>query len=656
MKKLSFKPNTSAGYALCAALLPFILLLYLYQRNIQYLSLWQVLVFSGVIAVIFLFIYYFFKWLFKSELGAFVFCTVLFLSFFMFRSLSSVFFALLKLLRIDGEIQIPFALGARFFALFTLAAVIAFRIGKTERLQKMNGHIARISIGISGYYWNSRIKMPIATLAITILLFILLRLLFSIALKSLDPSIEQGPMMLFFCCAIILALALTYCCWKLKHKLSSRAVISATVVILAALLLQNVVSIAMIESRQQSGDAFHNESFIVEKELAQQPNIYWFHCDSMLGFDSMERLYGDDQKEFTDALESRGFWLGRESTLMTNRYTEVCIPALMSPYYYDRVQSWIYDPDYAEALPINSDLLSNPGARLTPSYTSDRNAREKNETVMAFNAAGYNTSTLSDLGIYFYPTVNQFYTGSRLLSPEISMPEVLSLTNEIDRLRSLIDLLNRISPLKFSDEFLFNVLTSRGFTAEEIEGRLDLFEHLALDDASMHGLNGYNRLADCLTDVATLPEPRFTVLFYYMAHSPFHYDEHGNFNPVDDYNPLLYPAQHKLAADTLIQYIDIILKSDPDAVIILQADHGIAAMGKEELYPLEDALKALHITEEDLPAVWNQVFSAVRLPKDKLTPQTQEILSDPRNISRYIINEYVGHNYEYIPPQFKQHT
>jgi hypothetical protein len=118
---------------------------------------------------------------------------------------------------------------------------------------------------------------------------------------------------------------------------------------------------------------------------------------------------------------------------------------------------------------------------------------------------------------------------------------------------------------------------------------------------------------------------------------------------------LKYPAQHAFSVNILLNYVDMILENDPDAVIVLQGDHGLHGLQRgDQHFPREEAKRLLNVTDEELPAIWNHVISAIRLPRGKMTQETQEILSDPRNISRYLINEYVGQNYEYIPSRFKQ--
>ena len=58
-------------------------------------------------------------------------------------------------------------------------------------------------------------------------------------------------------------------------------------------------------------------------------------------------------------------------------------------------------------------------------------------------------------------------------------------------------------------------------------------------------------------------------------------------------------------------------------------------------------MKNLNIEEKECSNVRNSTFSSIYIP-DEYKNGDEEFLSNPLNISRYIINNYVGKNYEYI--------
>jgi len=85
IKTLGYMVN----YVVCSALLPFVLMGYQYQRNIEYLALWQVLVLCLLLSGIMIGLYYLSKAIIKSDFGAFLFVGILFGLFFTYRVLIS---------------------------------------------------------------------------------------------------------------------------------------------------------------------------------------------------------------------------------------------------------------------------------------------------------------------------------------------------------------------------------------------------------------------------------------------------------------------------------------------------------------------------------------------------------------------------------------
>jgi len=70
----------------------------------------------------------------------------------------------------------------------------------------------------------------------------------------------------------------------------------------------------------------------------------------------------------------------------------------------------------------------------------------------------------------------------------------------------------------------------------------------------------------------------FTIGYFYFPHDPYIVDEYGNkTNDVDRLNlrdPEPYLAQYKYATKRILELSNEIVKNDPNAIIILQSDHG----------------------------------------------------------------------------------
>jgi len=643
------------NYATCVALLPFVIMLYQYQRNIQHLSLWHVLAFCGLAAIILLTLYYISKTVFKSGLSAFMFAGILFFALFMYHPLSS---SADKVLR---QLDISHSSISAFTSLF-FAVIITYHIKRVKWIAKANkvimkrGFTSKIATATDEFELLMKIRIPSVSLILVIVLFFLLKLIFTRLSFSVAP---QGRSLIGI--ALMLATALAFLCRKFTDKAKSKIISSVALVMIGAMLAQNVAMIVSFASHQKANDMFYKETFMVA-ESAAKPNIYWVHCDGFLGFDSMGRFFGDDQEYFTQELERRGFWMNRDASFDAHQLTAKAIPALMSPYFYDRVMAWEFDPEYAEQNPLNEDLRVNPDLRIGSNKKALKAAREKNETVIAFEAAGYNTGIISWLSVNFYPTSRRFYdlnSSEPLLTPAGSVAETLSFVDNVTSLESLVDLLNSIMPsLPFMTKGIQDYRAT-GFTSAPVTRRMNLFTEVENAqflperiDKYWNSLDYLNRCADCLLDMLAVPSPRFAIINLTMAHYPFYYDEYGNYHPRDAMIVDRYPANHTFSAKTLLKFIDIILARDPDAIIVLQGDHGLQAVPLN--MSLEDIASRFACTQQEAKALLNQVISAVRLPKEQITPETEQILSDPRNISRFLVNSYVGENYDYIPYQYRQ--
>jgi hypothetical protein len=86
--------------------------------------------------------------------------------------------------------------------------------------------------------------------------------------------------------------------------------------------------------------------------------------------------------------------------------------------------------------------------------------------------------------------------------------------------------------------------------------------------------------------------------------------------------------------------IDEILERDPDAVIVLQGDHGLHGNSEAEITDT--------FGKDAVAPIWNQVMSALRVPEKYQNGDETYALENPLNMSRYLVNAFVGRNYRYI--------
>jgi hypothetical protein len=181
---------------------------------------------------------------------------------------------------------------------------------------------------------------------------------------------------------------------------------------------------------------------------------------------------------------------------------------------------------------------------------------------------------------------------------------------------------------------------------------------------------GMSEAVRAIRYAATVQSPHFLFFNNQVAHSndvlgyeiagivykeyigrTFIYDENGNIYRellADPGDLNLYYPQHLYAIKQMMAQIDTILAYDPEAVIVVQADHGIHAIGpgSSTVDFDSDFMFARGYSLEDQLNLNLQVMSAVRIP-----PQYGELAEplDPLDISRYLVEHFIGGgNYEYL--------
>jgi hypothetical protein len=259
----------------------------------------------------------------------------------------------------------------------------------------------------------------------------------------------------------------------------------------------------------------------------------------------------------------------------------------------------------------------------------------RNELLTAFGEKGYQTSVVGSLYAYI-STDNSNYKKAKIEKSDV---EIKSIDN-IDKLVSLKELLygtSMVARLKFILEPLIGKYRKYKFVSTDIsESSADIYESFYGKSYQGNDLWYY----DALTTIMNYPEPKLVIIHDVKSHFPFMYDEYGKRikrNRKEENDPYNYPSQHYFAGKIVISYIDYILNRDPEAVIILQSDHGLHNDGNRR-----QLIFKYGKDDEDVRLMQNQTISAVRIP-EKWGGLNQPM--EPPNITRLLVNRYVGENY-----------
>jgi hypothetical protein len=381
-----------------------------------------------------------------------------------------------------------------------------------------------------------------------------------------------------------------------------------------------------------SAEATKFKSQFTVSESAPSPNVYWFHCDAMLGFDAFNQYYGDDQAEFVQALNDRGFQINRGAMLEAKHATKYAVPSLMCPDFYDSTLSAVFK-DHETAMANASTLSLNALKR----------ACMNNETRLAFEHKGYFSQTFSSIDSYYPPVSDRVYsTGDSsafILETDDNFKQQYLSVLEAEEFATLLTGIPSSTYLR-----VVMSLADRGLLNFQMRC-VDLTNKLSEDQLQSisQGKKIQKKtvmMMGAINDSFYSDQPTFDIFFYLRAHYPFTLKEDGTPNAVDVRSLQSYAPQHRYVASTLLVMVDEILERDPDAVIVLQADHGLHGNTEEEITDT--------FGKDAVQPIWNQVLSALRVPKKYQNGEESYALSDPLNMSRYLVNAFVGKNYTYI--------
>lgn len=392
-----------------------------------------------------------------------------------------------------------------------------------------------------------------------------------------------------------------------------------------------------VASGREDGGLPIRRYFNVDTTL-QSPDIYWFHVDALVNMNDMERVFGTAEGATRDRLLELGFVINEEAIFIAHN-TVFGTPGLLSPDLYDNYLHDIFmagQHDFRGARQRRLfDTIEADGFSLANDFAP------YHEIFHAFLQAGYRTVMIAD----FYPNVfipiDKFY---RLFDPSydgstIDQNYVFTVGSGapvqnhflIDA-RELIELLTLMTPLPA--RFLTHVVESNDLEWERISNHTERINELT---AYTYNHSVERQLYGALLDLLDRPssQPTFTYIVNMFGHPwswPWIYDGPASPTQIERSIP-----SRAYAMDVTFNMIDLILERNPDAIIVIQADHGFHFARSQR------ALSATGLTDTEVIHLHDSVLSAVRIPE---IYGGLDAPLDARNISRELVNRFVGQNYE----------
>jgi len=360
--------------------------------------------------------------------------------------------------------------------------------------------------------------------------------------------------------------------------------------------------------------------FMVDPSLPS-PDIYWLHMDGMLSFNAVEKYFGDSQETLKEELIKRGFVLNEDAVLLAGG-TYVAYGALLSPDFYDNYfKALLYETNHLEQRErmrlINNQMMIN-GMNIFTDLPQNL------EIIHAFIAADYTVRAFAELAIPLPFLPDNDIDSSRFFTEDLI--HLLVSTTPL----SIIKALHAEEGFAFGKQHVEEELTfEQQYVNRLVEIRdnhRDLF--IQWGETIQEGPWIWYGWGLEMIGAIFAQSPKLVYASNLVAHSPFNkLSPPGTPNEVDK----LYMLQHERAALLMLTAIDMIIEQNPDAVIILQADH--------------DYLRGVGYTDAQIVELMYAVMSAVRIP-----PQYGGLTEplDPRDISRLLVNRFVGENYNML--------
>ena len=401
---------------------------------------------------------------------------------------------------------------------------------------------------------------------------------------------------------------------------------------------------------RQSGSEYTLKTEFAVDETLNSPNIYFFFMDGAMGLDVFDQYYQNETAPFRTAMEAEGFSLDGAAMLNAKHSTGIVMPAIFCP---------SFDDSFLQKM-----LAANPTMdrdTFMATYGEELNAAHcNNELLMAFRAKGYASYVITGEYDPFVPMqTDRFYLVDHHISS--SAGEIYTATNA-DTPYS-IDI--NFNPEKISGMAMLNVLSLfvPDFLTERAASYLGGSEEQAfladmrkvpetltdqqidsLFDGNEVAIRYYAGLAQSLNETIQFSGPKVVIIHNLMLHLPYGIQnadyERGPW-PDGETDLPHFEGHYLYTLDVLERMTQLVLESDPNAIIIVQGDHGIHG----EWY--ENAIAARFGADAVVP-FQDSTLSGMRVPMDEQDADFACALENPRNISRWLVNHFVGQNYEYV--------
>lgn len=448
-------------------------------------------------------------------------------------------------------------------------------------------------------------------------------------------SIEQKMLISFTFFYILMFFAIFILIPKIKPNIPDTLTSILIFIVICYSIIGLPTPIISIVS-QKINTKEYKETYIPKiEENLPTPNIYWIHTDGMMNIKDMAKYFNTFDDNLINYLEEEKFKYNKDATLIASHKTQRALAAMFNPNFYDNF--------FKEYLYNLEDVFLNKNDKISYNVSPKEivEKRFNNELMQSLKEKDYTTIAIAK------------YNNHSSLKTDIYYDYYNAITNhwhftEKEKLRKLKNPTNNIN-LKHTGTQINEVLSHSIFnkiTNNIIPYKCEIIDYSDIDLTNYPYSNTSNyypikAIFKSLEETKTVNK-KFTFIDYDLYHVELSYDKSGNkLNPKNYYNLDFYDDNYQYANKLLIELLDYIKNNDEDSIIIVQADHGIHTISGEDLN------KKIKLNQEEIQEIRNSVMNAIYIP-EKYQNGDEQYLKNPLNISRYLVNNYIGKNYEYI--------
>lgn len=331
-------------------------------------------------------------------------------------------------------------------------------------------------------------------------------------IRNLIPNTKK---VYFFAIVAVLGILLLFLLRKKKDIFEPTLIIGALFAVL--ILINFIPAVPAIMNKMENKNITVSGEGIADKVFeGEKPNVYYLFFDEYAGFACLERYYEYGNEEFDRFLQEKGVNVSYRSKNTESLWTSTILPNLLNLSY------------------VASDL----------EYSVDNFAKTENALMyQLFANNGYSINMINHTGQLYTTGCNMLDegVGSEDLSDYILEK---SIWLEIEQLRSW---------------YMLNV------------------KHIDETDYGLILKNTLNIMQNC-ADETDGRQPTLTISYICSPHTYFALDEDGhriNYELGTDWsNKSVYLDQLKYVTKCIQNTITNIIEKDPEALIILQSDHG----------------------------------------------------------------------------------